>query len=404
MARKLLQINAVVNTGSTGRITEGIGLQARRMGWDSYIGYGRDSNPSRSKVIKIGSRLDNYTHVAKTRIFDQHGLGSENATIRFVRRIGAIGPDVIHLHNLHGYYLNYEILFSNLQKLRVPIVWTLHDCWSFTGHCAYFDFVHCEQWKTHCRECPQSRSYPKSYYDNCFENYERKKSAFSSYTNLTLIPVSKWLERMVNQSFLHGCATKQIYNGVDLGRFAIREKESLKVKYKTGSRRVYLGVANTWDARKGLKDFIKLSGELKKDEVIILVGLAKRQIRHLPENIIGIERTENVDELVELYNLSEALINFTWEDNFPTVNIEALACGTPVITYKTGGSPEAIDGETGWVADKGDVAAVRLAMDELNRIDGKALGLRCRHYAEEHFDQDQCYKKYFALYEKLTNA
>src|SRR5690554_5107319 len=279
---KILQINTVVNSGSTGRIAEGIGLEVISRGHESYIAYGRNDRPSTSNLIKIGSKKDVYLHGIRTLLFDQHGLGSRQATEVLVEKLQKIKPDIIHLHNIHGYYLNYQVLFQYIKAQNIPVVWTFHDCWPFTGHCSHFG--DCNKWKIHCGNCPYSNKYPRSFVDRSFKNYKDKKEVFLNVENLNIITPSRWLENQVKQSFLKDYMVKTINNGIDLEVF-----HPPKVK---NNKKIIIGVASTWTTAKGLQDFIKLREILKDDIKIVLIGLSDAQIKSLPYNIIGISRTE----------------------------------------------------------------------------------------------------------------
>ena len=287
MMKTLLQINSVVNYGSTGRIVEELGQLAINNGWRSYVAYGRNSNKSKSKLIKIGTACDVKTHGLQTRLFDRHGLGSCNATKKLIEQIKEIKPDIIHLHNLHGYYLNINVLFKYLNVSNIPIVWTFHDCWAMTGHCSYFDFAGCDKWKTECYNCPQKKEYPSSFgLDQSKRNYNLKRELFTSVNNLTIVPVSKWLEGIVRQSFLAKFPIQVINNGINIDIFHALQDFSIRDKYKLKDKFIILGVANVWEHRKGLKDFIELSINLDLNYQIILVGLTESQKKKLPSNII----------------------------------------------------------------------------------------------------------------------
>lgn len=401
----LLQINSVINSGSTGRIAEEIGQLAMKNGWKSYIAYGRNDRPSESQLIKIGNDWDIKWHGLQTRLFDRHGLASKKATIELVEKIIEIKPDIIHLHNLHGYYLNIEILFHYLAIAGIPVVWTLHDCWPMTGHCSHFSFIGCNKWKTQCEHCPQKKEYPASYLtDRSFKNYQLKKDLFTSVPQMTLVPVSNWLANIVKESFLKIYPIKTIYNGVDTSVFAPCSTTKIREKYKIPTVTfVMLGVASVWSERKGLRDFIRLSESLKENEMIILVGLTNKQKNNLPRNIFVISRTENIHELAELYALADVFVNPTWEDNFPTTNIEALACGTPVITYQTGGSPEAVTPETGFVVEQGDFTGIRDAIDTIKSKGKSFYAETCRERAVKMFDKNERYTEYLELYEQMLS-
>ena len=397
---KLLQINVTANWGSTGKIAEDIGKTAIANGWESYIAYGRDTNPhSLSNLILIGNKWDMYNHGIQTRIFDNHGLASINATKKFIDRVKEIKPDIIHLHNIHGYYINYDILFDYLSKANIPVVWTLHDCWPFTGHCAYFDYVNCCKWKYGCIKCMYKSTYPSSYILSSSEkNYLRKRKSFTSVPKLYFVPVSNWLHNLLNESFFAKFPKKTIHNGVDLNLFVPTTRKFFRV-----DRHVVLGVASVWEARKGLVDFIKLRELLPRTIEIILIGLSKQQIDTLPSGIKGISRTNNVNELVEYYSQSSVFVNPTWEDNFPTTNIEALACGTPVVTYRTGGSPESITPETGIVVEKGDCNALCSAIMEIIAKGKDFYSAACRKRAEDLYNKDDRFQEYLDLYQHLLS-
>ncbi len=399
---KILQINTVVNWGSTGKIAEEIGNVLMFNGHESYIAYGRDFNPSKSVLLKVGSMKDVKLHVLKTRFDDKHGFGSKLPTRGLIDQIDKLKPDLIHLHNIHGYYLNIEILFNYLAKLSIPVVWTLHDCWPFTGHCIYFDYVACKKWETGCFACPQKRTYPSSLFmDSSKWNYEQKKFIFNSLSNLTLVPVSNWLANLVRKSFLQSHSIKVINNGIDLNCFKPVSTDRIKDKLDLRNKFVILGVASPWSERKGLADFIELNNYLLDNEVIILVGLNKTQIKRLPKNIIGIERTESVEELAELYSVANVFINPTWEDNFPTTNIESLACGTPVITYDTGGSVEIISSETGYVVEQGSIKKLLDKLRTIKKKGKRSYTSACLVRVRELYDKREKFTEYIRLYEEI---
>lgn len=402
----VFQINVTSNVGSTGRIAEGIGNKILSQGWESHIAYGRKSSESQSHSVKIGSFYDSIRHVAQSRLLDMHGLGSSMATRAFISKLNIEKPDIIHLHNIHGYYLNYKILFEYLRKIHTPVVWTLHDCWPITGHCAYFDLVGCEKWKTLCYSCPQIRTYPKSLFtDHSSCNYNLKKEIFTSVADrLTLVPVSMWLEGYIKSSFLKDCQISVIHNGINVSLFSPTYSGNIGIDMSAlKDKTIILGVANPWSKRKGLDDFFKLSNLLPSDEYsIILVGLSTKQMRNLPANIIGIKTVHEAKDLAYLYSISNVLVNPTYEDNYPTVNLEAISCGTPVITYNTGGSPESIvENQTGFIVEKGNLTEVVKAIDFIKNRGKESFVHPCRSYAENHFDQNICFEKYIELYQSL---
>jgi putative colanic acid biosynthesis glycosyltransferase len=400
---KLLQICVEGNTGSTGTIAELIGQFMIQKGWESYIAYGRFPRPSKSNLIRIGSDFDSVLHGLETRFFDNHALGSRQSTKELIKKIEEINPDVIHLHHLHGYYINIEILFNFLHKCKIPVVWTFHDCWSFTGHCAYFDFVGCEKWKSECSHCPQKYEYPKSLlFDNSRKNFYLKKKLFTSILNMTIVSVSQWLNNLVSESFFKDTEHICIYNGIDLDTFKpINFALEIKKKYNVEDKFLILGVATTWNSRKGLVDFIELSKYLSKDELIILVGLNNQQIKRLPYNIIGLSRTDNRIELANLFATSDVFINLSIEETFGLTTAEALASGTPVIAYNRTASPELLSQETGFVVKKNDFAAIRKAISEIKKNGKFFYENKCRERACKLFDSANVFEAYSDLYNKV---
>ena len=401
---KILQINITANWGSHGKIAEGIGNVALSHGWESHIAYGRWFNPSTSILYHIGNMLDEKVHGLFSRIFDIHGLLSRHATRKLIHYIKEINPDIIHLHNIHGYYLNYPILFKYLTDSKKPVVWTLHDCWAFTGHCAHYMYINCEKWKSHCAKCPQKETYPKSiFFDNSYKNFELKKKYFLMPENLVLVPVSKWLENDVKQSFLRNHKIMQIYNGIDTNIFSpSKNSNSVYKNYNIPKeQKIILGVASNW-FRKGFEDYLELANLIEDDFTIILVGLNQKELEAIPRNIIGLRRTNNLNDLIELYSAATVFFNPTWEDNFPTTILESLACGTPVVTYDTGGSAEAIKPETGFSIKKGDIYS---AWEKITVISNKGKDYykdKCRRIVVENFNKEDRFNDYFNLYCKMT--
>lgn len=389
---KLLQINICSNVLSTGKICEDIAKVAMRHGWECYTAYGRMARKSVSKQIRVGSSFSTYEHYAEHKLFDREGLASRFATQQLIKQISILNPDIIHLHNIHDHYLNYPILFSYLASIDTPVVWTQHDCWAFTGGCMYFDILDCNKWKCGCSGCPEKRAW---LCNQSSKQFALKKHLLDQIKRLTYVPVSDWLHSLLQQSVQRHREIITIHNGVDISMFKPTAKRCMDSKFGI------LGVAAVWDARKGLADFIKLRSLLPADYKITLVGLSQKQIATLPQGIEGIQRTQNVEALVKLYADADVFVNPTYSDNFPTTNIEALACGTPVITYRTGGSPEAVDEQTGVVVEQGDVEGLAKAIQKLKTTPISSSA--CRKRAVALFDKDQCFEKYIALYDRLIN-
>ncbi|EGT0681630.1 glycosyltransferase [Clostridium perfringens] len=394
---KILQINSVCGAGSTGRIATDLYKVLEEHGHECVIAYGRGTAPQGIKTIKIGTDFDNYMHVAKTRIFDKHGFGSTKATKEFIQKVKEYDPDVIHLHNIHGYYINIEILFNYLKKADKKVIWTLHDCWAFTGHCAYFDYVGCDKWKSECKKCPQKKEYPKSnLFDNSTKNLKKKKDIFKGIKDLTIVTPSEWLAKLVGMSFLSEYKIKVINNGIDLSVFKPIESD-FREKYNLQDKILILGVASMWDRRKGLDYLVDLSKILDDSYRLIIVGVNKKQKKTLAKNILTITRTDNINELVEIYSAADIFINSTLEDNFPTTNLEAIACGTPVITFNTGGSIECINKYTGKIVNSNSVDELAVKIKSL--INDKIDLVECKKQAEKFYDKNFKFKEYLELFE-----
>ncbi|WP_397538310.1 glycosyltransferase [Rummeliibacillus pycnus] len=400
---KVLQINSVCGIGSTGRIATDIHNILIEQGHESFIAYGRESNKNCDTAIKIGTKFDNYAHVALTRIYDKHGFGSKKATKDFIKKVEELNPNVIHLHNIHGYYINIEILFDYLKKSNKPVIWTLHDCWPFTGHCTYFDNISCEKWKTGCNQCPQKKIYPSSFnFDNSKYNYVKKRDLFTGIKNMTIVTPSKWLAKLVKNSFLGEYEIKVINNGIDLEVFRHTESNFRK-KYDLEEKFIILGVANIWEPRKGFDYFIELSKKIDKDSVIVMIGLTKNQIVHLPKNIIGLTQTQNLKVLTEIYSTADVFINPTLEEVMGLTNIESLACGTPVITFDTGGSPENIDHTCGFVVDKGNTDELRSAIEKVSKAGKAAFLENCIRRANQYYSKKDRFNDYIDIYKSKVS-
>lgn len=388
---KVFQINTVCGVGSTGRIATDLYHVLKKEGHSCCIAYGRGKAPADVDSYKIGSTADFYLHTFFSRFTDGEGLFSEGATRGLLKKIQKYDPDIIHLHNIHGHYLNYPILFRFLKSYHRPVVWTLHDCWSFTGHCAYFDFVGCQRWQKGCHDCQQLKSYPQSYgIDHSAENYARKKELFTGIERLHIVTPSQWLANLVKESFLKEYPVTVIHNGIDTSVFKPTESDFRK-QHGLENKKILLGVASPWTPRKGLQDFIKLAPMLPENWKIVLVGLSKHQLAHLPSDILGLERTNNTKELAQIYTTADVFFNPTYEDNYPTTNLEAIACGTPVITYDTGGSPESAGKENGVVVEKGNI-------NDVCKILLKTDNLKCESMIEKNFDKNKLFQQYVKLY------
>lgn len=353
---KILMINSVCGIRSTGRICTDLAKSLEEQGHEIKIAYGREDVPKEFQKysVRIGSEIDIRLHGLRARLLDDAGFGSRRTTRDFLIWVKEFNPDVIHLHNLHGYYINVELLFDYLRGCGKKIIWTLHDCWAFTGHAANCEGANCERWTDGCYSCPKNREYPLSYIDRSRYNWTRKKYLFGSIPNMTIVTPSLWLKQLVEKSYLKEYPVVVIHNGIDTKKFKRLDNASID-KLDIDSKKIILGVAAKWNENKGLTDFIKLDGIIDHNKYkIVMVGLTENQIKKLPQDMIGIIATDTVDDLVTLYNMASVYVNFTYEDNYPTTNLEAIACRIPVISYDTGGSGESAV-KYGRVIEKGKV-------------------------------------------------
>ena len=372
--RRVLLVNTVVGTGSVGRLVEGLYHTLENNGYECLVAYGRDSAPRDIKSYRIGSDPDVYIHGVLSRLTDKHGFYSKKATRDFIDIIEDFDPDIIHLHNVHGYYLNIELLFTYLKRSGRRIIWTLHDCWSFTGHCSHFEYIGCNKWQAGCNHCEQLAEYPKSVWrDNSEFNFFRKRELFTGFDNMTLVTPSKWLKERLSQSFMSEYHVEVVPTGIDLSSFKHIEEEygsdnmifQLKDRLNVRDKIIILGVANPWRERKGLLQFEALSRVISDRFAIILLGLNDEQLTGLPPSIIGLARTDSVEELAAIYSMADIYVNLTLEDTFPTTNIEALACGTPVVTFKAGGAAESIDDSCGIAVERNSIQGIIAAIDRI---------------------------------------
>lgn len=345
--KKLVQIN-VVCTGSTGKIMQSIHKEALKKGYESYCFFGRGKGDK--NCYKICNKFSIYIHVILARI-GFNGCGSYFTTKKFIRKLRNINPDIIQLHNIHGYYLNIKLLFNYLKKeYSGKVIWTLHDCWSFTGHCSYFSAIKCNKWQKVCFDCQQLKTYPKTLIDRSKKEFLLKKSLFSNIPNLTITVPSFWLQNLVKKSFLKNYPIKVVFNGIDMNIFKSNYDKSIYSIYNIPlDKKIILGVANIWESRKGLDVFLKLSNIINSNMIIVLVGLNDKQIKNLPKNIIGIKKTENINHLVGLYSLADVFVNPSLEETFSLVTVEAMACETPVVVCNTSAIKDLVEDNTGYI-------------------------------------------------------
>lgn len=392
---KLLQINVTANWGSTGKIAEQIGTCAMSHDWESYMAYGRMMNPSQSILIKVGSRLDVYKHYVENLVLDNEGLSSRIATSRFLRKIEEIKPDIIHLHNIHDHWLNYEILFKYLNTTDIPILWTFHDFWAVTGHCAHFIRAKCDKWQIECKSCPLS----KSLIDRSRRNFLLKKKLFLANNNLHIVAVSEWVRGLVKKSFLSGNDIKVIPNGINLNVFRPQPKSETEAMYE--GKFIIMAVASQWKFGKGLNDYIAMSSLLKKDELIVLVGIDENTKKLFPDNIIGISRTNNQNELALLYSRADVVTSFSSAETFGLTIVEAFACGTPVVAYNNTAQATLVTEDTGYLVPTGDYIAAYLAIRSIRQKEKWRYSDACVRLVTECYDERLCTEKYINLYNEI---
>ena len=365
---RIVQINGGAK-GSTGKIMMGIAEVARAQGHEVMCASpitttNRDAGKN-CGYYRIGTFFSRRVSVALARLTGFNGCFAWVATLRLLKKIDAFKPDILHLHNLHDSYINLPMLFGYIKKRNLSVVWTLHDCWAFTGQCPHFTIAKCDKWKTGCHDCPQYRAYPASYYDNTKTMWRLKRKWFCGVENLTIVTPSRWLAELVKESFLKEYPVHVINNGIDLRVFRPTPSDFRRRYGISPEKHIVLGVSFAWGVRKGLDCFVALASRLDERYQIVLVGTDEQVDRQLPPSIISIHRTQDQKELAEIYTAADVFVNPTREENYPTVNMEAIACGTPVITFNTGGSPEMLDEKTGVVVPVDDIAAMEKVIERI---------------------------------------
>lgn len=402
---KLLQISTSANWGAIGRIAEQINVLAQEKGWDTYFAYGRYITSSTSHLIKVGCTFDEYEHYAEHRLFDNDGLASRNATKALIREIERIQPDIIHLHNIHDHWLNYKLLFDYLNKLNTPIVWTFHDCWAFTGGCTHYKLLNCYRWRddTCGNDCPiRKTDFMRHLFEKTEKHYQLKKDLFTRTKNLTIVPVSHWLEEVVRECFLRNKRIETIHNGVDICTFKPIENKEVRRKYGIGDVEYVLGVSGVWNSNKGWEDFIHLSRFFPQEVRLVLVGLKKDKLQKAKNvGIIGIPQTDDVNELAAIYSGASAFLNLSQEETLGMTTIEAMACGTPVVVYNSTAVPEPVTSATGIIVPTRDVEGVAKAIQTIIEKGKSQYSQACRKHIEDNFNKDDRYQDYLMLYDNL---
>ena len=392
---RIVQINSVPK-GSTGNIMRNIAQVVRDMGGEAYTFSERKKGiDSPFGHFYFGDPIENIFHRLYSVTTGISGTGSKKGTKELIRQITEINPDVIHLHNLHGWYINVPMLFDFIRESRIKTIWTLHDCWGFTAQCSHFIIEKCDKWKTGCYDCPRYRLYPYTWVDKTQKMYNYKKTWLTGVEDLTIVTPSEWLANLARQSFLKDYQIKVINNGINLSVFKPTPSE-FREKNELVNKKVILGVASGWTNRKGLDVFVELFYRLNPNAYrIVLVGTDKKVDERLPKGIISIHRTQNQKELAEIYTAADIFVNPTREENYPTVNMEAIACGTPVVTFDTGGSKEMLNDNVGSFVPTGDVDAleheiIRICNAQLNQADFEMMAA--------YYDEKRRFEEYVILY------
>ncbi len=394
---KIAQINATCGVGSTGKICSSVAALLSSQHVDNVVLYSQNTTQDPHGIL-YGKPLEIKADALKARLFGNYGFQSKVATKRLIAELERYSPDVVHVHNIHSHNADLDKLFSWFRAHHTKIVWTFHDCWAFTGYCMHYDMIGCDKWKTQCDRCPQKTCYSWTA-DRSRWIFEKKRELFSDL-DLTIVTPSQWLADQVKQSFLQEYPTHVIQNGIDLAVFRPQSSD-IRQRLDCADKRLVLGVAFGWDRRKGLDVFLELAKRLDDRYQIVLVGVDEKVEKQLPSNIRTIRRTQDQQELAQLYTAADVLVNPTREDTYPTVNMEALACGTPVVTFRTGGSPEMLNEACGVVVEKNDVDGIEQA---IHRVCEQSADMReaCLAKAAE-FDQNRCFEKYTALYQEVLH-
>ena len=399
---KIAMINAVPY-GSTGKIMFSLSDIATERNHEVKCTTGYTKvGCNRSDWFVTSGFLGKGIHKVLATITGYRGLFSLAPTLKLILKLRKFSPDVIHLHNLHGWYLNLPVLFGYIKKRNIRVIWTLHDCWSFTGQCPHFTMAKCDKWKTGCHHCKSYHNYPAAYRDSSRRMWKLKKKWFTGIRNLTIVTPSNWLADLVKQSYLKDYPVMIINNGIDLSVFKPSES-NFRNKYAISmSKKILLGVSFGWGEKKGLDVFLELAKRLDNEKYqIVLVGTDETVDQQLSESIISIHRTQNQKELAEIYTVADLFVNPTREENYPTVNMESIACGTPVLTFRTGGSPEILDETCGSVVDCDDIDAMEKEIIRICENNPYSQEM-CLQRAQA-FDMHERFHEYIALYENCIN-
>jgi len=397
---RILQINAVSTYGSTGRNVAEIEdyLNSRGDVCATAAPIGR----VRTNGYKIGTGFDRKVHSLLSRILGTQAYFSRGSTKKLLKYMERYKPDIVHLNNLHGNYINLRMLFEFLIDKDIPTVITLHDCWFYTGKCCHYTVDQCNRWETGCGNCPRlHKDNPSWFFDRTPKMWKDKKRLISSVQRLAVVGVSDWITNEARGSFLASSTrTTRIYNWIDLEIFRPTDSDILREKLGVRGKFIVLGVASGWSNAKGLNMFIELAESIPDNMIIILVGNINSYIP-LPSNVIHIEETGSTNELVEYYSLADVLANLSMEETFGKVSAEALACGTPIITYGSTANPELVGDGCGYVIDNNDICNIKKYLFEICENGKHYYSEKCVAFAEANFNKRDRIEDYRMLYNEM---
>ncbi len=396
---KTVQINITSGTGSTGKICRGIADVLKKYDIESTVLYAGHCSNAGENDVSYMSQFSIKKNALLSRIFGNYGFQTKKETKKMIQALRQIDPQVIHLHNLHGHNCNLQLLFDYIREKHIKVIWTFHDCWAFTAYCPHYDMIGCDRWLSRCHHCPQRKRF-SWFFDRSAQLFTKKKQLFAG-VDMTIVTPSQWMADQAKKSFLKDNPIRVLHNGIDLQVFCPTESD-FRERYYCGDKFIVLGVAFGWGSRKGLDVFCNLANTLPDAYQIVLVGTNEEIDQALPDNIISIHRTQNQQELAQIYTAADVLVNPTREENYPTVNMEALACGTPVITFRTGGSAEMLDKTCGIVVEKNDAQAL---LEQIEKLKENKHIRSCDCVARaKAFDMHACYESYAVLYKEITRG
>jgi len=401
---RIVEINSV-NRGSTGNIMLGVASVARDNGYDVLVCYPK----SRDNMLKykkgdylIGNRFSRNVG----RLLSQH-FKSEHcihicSTLRLICKLKRFHPDVIHIHNIHDSFLNFPLFFRYIKSAGMPIVWTLHDCWLYTGHCTHYVGTGCNMWQIECKDCKYYDQYPHSSYDDSSYNFKLKQRILLGLGHkLVLAPVSKWLADELKKSFLKNVKCQVMSNGIDMDVFKPITAAGVRDKYGIPDGRIILAAATEWSDRKGLRDYYMLAKMLSKNEYIVLVGIGNDLIENLPAGIVGVKRTDSKEDMAKLYSLANVVLSLSYAETFGLTIIESIACGTPVVAYNNTAQPELINSENGLIVETGNVDAVYAAIQQIFAQKKETWSFLCRQSIVNKYDEQKLYKEYLNVFKQV---